>query len=129
MVTNIVGVSGIGLSFLVVAFAPPDLLPVALVGMALLGLSMPITTGPTRAIYQAAVPPEIQGRVFTVQGSVSQAAEPVGMALAGALAEVSGVRLLWVVAGVGCIGIALIRALTPAILYLEDERPEALGDG
>ena len=52
-------------------------------GVLLAGLMNPLVNGPFVAIIQYAVPPELQGRVFAVIGSVAGAASPLGMAIAG----------------------------------------------
>jgi hypothetical protein len=49
---------------------------------------------------------------------------PFGLAIGGPLAEAYGVPLIFVITGIGCLGVALIWALTPAILYLEDDSPK-----
>ena len=128
MYTNILGVVGIGTAFLWVSLSPPSLFPLALAGMAVLGFSMPICTGPTRAIYQSVVPPDMQGRFFTMQGSLSAAMTPLGLALGGVSATAWDVRLLWIIGGVSSFLIAAIRFVTPAIRYLEDEPGHAAPD-
>lgn len=50
-------------------------------------LFLPIINGCNQAIWQAKVPPEIQGRVFATRRLIAQITAPVGMALAGPLAD------------------------------------------
>ena len=81
MLNNVVAVATVGLAFLVVALVPSHLIVLAVLAMALIGLAVPMVTGPVRATYQTVVPPEMQGRFFTVMGAVAQAAVPLGLAL------------------------------------------------
>ncbi len=50
-------------------------------------LFLPIINGCNQAIWQAKVPPEVQGRVFATRRLIAQITAPVGMALAGPLAD------------------------------------------
>lgn len=48
---------------------------------------IPIINGSNQAIWQAKVPPDIQGRVFAVRRLIAQITVPIGMGLAGPLAD------------------------------------------
>jgi len=48
---------------------------------------MPIINGSSQAIWQAKVAPEVQGRVFATRRLIAQITSPVGMILAGPLAD------------------------------------------
>lgn len=50
-------------------------------------LSLPIINGSNQAIWQAKIPPDVQGRVFGARRVFAQIAGPLGMALAGPLAD------------------------------------------
>jgi len=50
-------------------------------------LFLPIINGCNQAIWQAKVPPEVQGRVFATRRLIAQITAPVGMAFAGPLAD------------------------------------------
>ena len=65
------------------------------------------------AILQSAVAPEIQGRVFTAVGSLAGLASPVGMAIAGPVADWAGVQVWFLMGGV--------MRFIPAVMQLEDE--------
>ena len=45
---------------------------------------------------------------------------PLGLAIGGPVADAFGVRPLFIVAGAGCLLMAVVWLLTPAALYLED---------
>lgn len=48
---------------------------------------VPIIVGCDRAIWQSKVEPEVQGRVFSVQGMISDTTMPIGYLIAGPLAD------------------------------------------
>ena len=55
---------------------PSSAFTLAVVAMFFLGVINPIVNGPLMAAVQAAVAPEMQGRVFSLIGSVSAAMSP-----------------------------------------------------
>lgn len=48
---------------------------------------IPIINGSNQAIWQAKVPPDVQGRVFAARRLIAQITAPIGMGLAGPLAD------------------------------------------
>jgi DHA3 family macrolide efflux protein-like MFS transporter len=48
---------------------------------------LPFINGSNQAIWQAKVPPEVQGRVFATRRLIAQITYPVGLAIAGPLAD------------------------------------------
>ena len=60
-----------GLGGVIVGIAPATLFWAALVGNVIAGLCNPLVNGPLFAILQARIAPEMQGRVFTLVGSVA----------------------------------------------------------
>ncbi|HEY1016649.1 MAG TPA: MFS transporter, partial [Herpetosiphonaceae bacterium] len=53
----------------------------------MLMLIMPILNGSNQAIWQAKVPPDVQGRVFSVRRMIAQISAPLATLLAGPLAD------------------------------------------
>jgi DHA3 family macrolide efflux protein-like MFS transporter len=72
------------------------------------------------AVVQSYVPADKQGRIFTMVMSLTALMTPLGLAIGGPVADVFGVRPLFVVSGAGCILMAVVWLLTPAALFLED---------
>jgi hypothetical protein len=50
-------------------------------------LFLPIINGSNQAIWQAKVPPDVQGRVFATRLLIAQTSVPIAMLLAGPLAD------------------------------------------
>ncbi len=125
--------------------------PVALWSFAnfMFGLILPVLNGSNQALWQAKVPPDLQGRVFSVRRLIAQITAPVGMLLAGPLADDvfepamqagqpladvfgglvgvgpgAGMGLMFVLAGsLGVVG-SLLGYLIPAIRNAEDILPD-----
>ena len=118
--TSLLGTVGISLGLIVVGLASPDAFWLGVGAWFFFGLTLPIATGPLHAIYQSVVPPEMQGRFFTLNRSVINMASPLGLAIGGPLADAIGVRALFIVGGAATLVVALVRAFTPAMLALDD---------
>ena len=112
-------VMGIGVSL--VGLAPSNLFPMALGGMALTGFMNPIVNGSIFALLQDKVPPEMQGRVFTLMMSGTAAMAPLGLAVAGPFAEVIGVQAWFVAGGVVIILMSAVAYFVPSVRNLEKE--------
>ncbi len=71
-----------------------------LVLMTLSGLPMPFMNASIVTLLQETVDPNVQGRVFSVQGLIMSTVMPLGMLFFGPLADVVSIELLLVVSGV-----------------------------
>lgn len=86
-----------------------------------LGLAIPLVNGPIQAILQATVPAGLQGRIFTLYGSLCGIMTPLGLALAAPLADRFGVRLWYLAGGLACAAMAACGLLTPAVRAIEGQ--------
>jgi MFS transporter, DHA3 family, macrolide efflux protein len=121
MHTVLFGLFGIGFGVLLLGLAPAHLLLLGVLAIFVTGAMMALTNGPLFAILQATVAPEMQGRVFMLVNSAASLMTPVGLMLAGPLAEVLGVRIWFIAGGVVTILAGVIGALSPTMLAMEDE--------
>ncbi len=71
-------------------------------------------------LLQANVEPDMQGRVFMLVGSLSAGMAPIGMAIAGPVADSFGVQIWFVIGGITCLLMAVIAYAVPAIFNLEE---------
>lgn len=118
-------------------------------GNFMFGLILPVINGSNQALWQAKVAPDLQGRVFSVRRLIAQVTAPIGMLLAGPLADRvfepamqagqplaaalgglvgvgpgAGMGLMFVITGVfGIIG-GLAGYLVPVIRNAEDLLPD-----
>jgi hypothetical protein len=90
---------------------------------------MPITNGPLSAIMQAHVEPAIQGRVFTVMNSVTNAMMPLSMLVAAPVAGVIGVRGWLGLASAGCLVMGIYCYSVPELMNLESQPQPDLESG
>ncbi len=100
MLTALVALLAASVSISVVGLAPANMILVAVVGMFVAGLMIPLATGSIMAVVQSIVPPNIQGRVFTVLISLGPAMTPVGLGVAGAIAESFGIQAWYLLGGI-----------------------------
>jgi DHA3 family macrolide efflux protein-like MFS transporter len=75
------------IAYALVALTPTGWFWFMAIGMAILGVSLPIANVSTQTIFQTVVPPEMQGRVTSVIMALASAATPVGMILSGVIVE------------------------------------------
>jgi MFS transporter, DHA3 family, macrolide efflux protein len=122
IMTSLLGLTGLGVGSLLIGISPRDAYGIALAGMALVGMMNTFANGPFFAILQSIVPPEMQGRVFTVLMTVSMAMAPFGLALAGPLADRFGVQLWYVLGALVCCLMVTWIVLSPGLLHLEEEQ-------
>ena len=122
ILTSMMGLIGIGLGFLLVGLVPSSAFLLAVGGMFLAGAMNPITNGPLFSIIQTSVDPGMQGRVFALVQSMAAAATPLGMLIAGPVADALGVRVWYVVGGLGCTLMGLGSFFVPIIVRLEEGR-------
>jgi DHA3 family macrolide efflux protein-like MFS transporter len=109
-----------GAGFALVGLTPAGAFPLAVAAMFLAGFMNPIVNGPMFALLQAIVPPDKQGRVFTVVLSAAGLMVPLGLAIAGPLADALGVRFWFVLAGVVMAAAGAGAFFVPAIARIED---------
>jgi DHA3 family macrolide efflux protein-like MFS transporter len=71
------------------------------------------------AILQSTVSPEMQGRVFTLFGSLITITSPIGLSLAGPISDRMGLQVWYLVAGALAIAISAAFLLFPAVRNIE----------
>lgn len=124
ILTSMLGLAGLGAGTLLIGIAPENGFWIALAGMVLVGVMNTLTNGPFMAILQTIVAPEMQGRVFTVLMSISMGMSPVGLAISGPLADHLGVQVWYLSGAAVCLLMLLSVLLIPALLKMEDHKPE-----
>jgi DHA3 family macrolide efflux protein-like MFS transporter len=118
--TTMMGIVVLGLGFVVLGFTPGSLFWMALASTFVVGLMIPLIDGPIMAILQGTVAPEIQGRVFTLMGSLLWITSPFGLAVAGPVSDWLGLQVWYVTAGVLCGAIGLAGFFIPVIVNIEE---------
>jgi len=117
--TTMMGMIVLGLGLVVLGLSPGRLFWMALANIFVVGLTIPLIDGPIMAILQKAVAPQMQGRVFTLMGSLLWITSPFSLAVAGPVTDWLGIQMWYVTAGVLCVAIGLVGFFTPAIANIE----------
>jgi DHA3 family macrolide efflux protein-like MFS transporter len=112
----------LGVGSFIIGITPRDAYWMAVTGMAIVGMMNTFANGPFFAILQSVVPPMMQGRVFTVLMSISMSAVPIGLAVAGPLADRWGVQIWYVLGALICAVIVVWILLSPALMTLEEKQ-------
>ncbi len=134
VITSLVGIVVLGAGIAALGLIPATGFWVAVAIIFVVGFTQPMIDGPLFAVLQTVVAPEMQGRVFMLVISMAKAISPLGLIIAGPLADRFGVRIWFLVGGVltGLLGASAL--LIPAIMNIEEEHKRqspiaGLGDG
>jgi DHA3 family macrolide efflux protein-like MFS transporter len=119
--TSVLGLFGMGVGTLVIAFAPGEYFWLALAGMALLGVMNPIANGPLFALLQGNIRADMQGRVFTLVGSCAGAMSPLGLMVAAPLVDTLGIQFWYMLGGISVIVMAASMLMVRSVLRLEED--------
>ncbi|MGD8805497.1 MAG: MFS transporter [Chloroflexota bacterium] len=118
--TSLAGVIAMGASLLILGFVPAEFFNLALLSVFLVGLTATMVDGPIMAVLQTTVAPEIQGRVFTVTGSLIAVTSPLGLVIAGPVTDFVGLKTWYFLTGAVCIALGLLLFLVPDVIYIEE---------
>ncbi|MEO3761284.1 MFS transporter [Mycobacterium sp. B14F4] len=118
--TMLTAVLTLGVAMTVIAFLPP--LPLILVLSAIVGL----VYGPIAPIYnyvmQTRAPQHLRGRVVGVMGSLAYAAGPLGLIIAGPLADSSGLHVTFLALSLPMLLLGVVAIFLPALRELDRDR-------
>ena len=123
--TSMLGLIGLGLGMLVLGFIPADMFWMAILSAFFAASMLPFVNGPIHAIVQAVIEPDMQGRVFTLMGSLSAAMAPLGLIIAGPVADAIGVQSWYLIGGGSAIIMAVLGFSLPAVMNIEDNHKHA----
>lgn len=114
----------LGVAMTVIAFLPP--LPVILVLCAVVGF----VYGPIAPIYnyvmQTQAPAHLRGRVVGVMGSLAYAAGPLGLIVAGPLADTAGLHATFLALSLPMLLLGLAAIFLPALRHLDRDPDSAV---
>jgi H+ antiporter protein len=115
--TMLIAVLTLGVAMTIIAFLPP--LPVILVLCAVVGF----VYGPIAPIYnyvmQTRAPAHLRGRVVGVMGSLAYAAGPLGLIVAGPLADSAGLKTTFLVLSLPMVVLGLVALRLPSLRDLD----------
>lgn len=123
IVTAFVGLVVLGLPFAIIGFLPASGFSFLLAIFLIVGIAQPIVNGSLGATLQAVVDPSRQGRVFTLTGSLANGMVPLGLMLAGPVADLLGVQSWFIVGGLLCAAMGVAGFLIPSVMNIDAGRP------
>jgi len=119
-----------GIAFMGLGLAPANAILLAVVLGFSIGFVNPILNGSIMAMFQAIIPPEMQGCVFTLMLSISGVTTPLGLAIAGPVGDTFGLPVWFLLSGVITAAMGILQLFVPAVMRIEDRmRAEASGKG
>jgi MFS family permease len=116
------GLALLGVSMAVIGIAPANAIPIAIVGMFSAGFLVTMVVASRQSIIQKAVPPVLQGRVYTLIVSGWAIMDPIGLAIAGPASDVLGVRYLYLLCAIVMISLGVGAFFVPTIMNVEDSQ-------
>ena len=119
ILTSLVGLMGMGAGIMILALAPSSAISLAVGGALLVGFMTPMTMGPFFAVIQSTVEPDMQARVFSLLSSVGTGIVPLGLMIAGPVADQVGIQAWFLLGGVLCIFMAVTGLFIPAVMNME----------
>jgi DHA3 family macrolide efflux protein-like MFS transporter len=122
IVTMLAGLVGLGIGLVIMGAAPASLFVIGLVGAFVVGATISLIDGPIMAILQASIEPELQGRVMMLFGSLISSTVPIGLMIAGPVADAIGIRAWFIAAGILTTVMAVGGFFVPMLLGIEDGR-------
>ena len=101
--TSLTGLIGLGLGFLLLGITPATMFWMALASTVLAAIMSSMANGPLMA-------------------SMAMAISPLGLAVAGPVADRLGAQIWYIVGGAVCMGMGILAFFIPSILNMEDHR-------
>ena len=121
ILTTLIGLMGLSLGIGLMGLLPGNLFWLAAGAMFMVALMQVMTNGPIMAVLQATVAPDMQGRVFSLTTALATAMVPLGLLVAGPVADALGVQSWYLLAG----GVGLLMGVAgfflPVLVHLEEQ--------
>lgn len=130
ILTSLVALTISGGAMLLVGFAPSHLYLMAVAGMAMFGFLNPMINGPVMAVMQSNVEPDLQGRVLTLLNAGAGLVSPIGLLIAGPVADATNNQLWFIFGGFAIVITGLVTFTMPKLMEMgvidEDEEPASV---
>jgi DHA3 family macrolide efflux protein-like MFS transporter len=91
-----------------------------LIAIFIQSLIVPMIDGPFMAILQSNVKPEFQGRVISLTISLLWLSTPIGLGIAGPIADHFGIPFWFMIAGILSLFITMLGLIIPVVRNIED---------
>jgi DHA3 family macrolide efflux protein-like MFS transporter len=112
---------GLSIGLGVIGLASETMMTSAIAGIVFIGIMITITNGPINALLQSTVDPAMQGRVFTLVGSLASAMTPLGLILAGPISDLISIQIWYIVGSIVTLGFGILGFFSKALMSLGEE--------
>jgi len=120
--TILLGMMGLGAAALILGLTPGTILWLGMVSVFVIGFMISMIDAPLSAIMQATVPPEMQGRVFGLLGSLFSLTTPIGLGIVALVGNAVEVTFWFQLGGVMCLLVAVVSFFIPAFRTIEEHK-------
>lgn len=121
ILTSLLGLIAMGAGTLIMAFSPAAMISMAVGGAFLIGLANSITIGPFMAVIQSNVKPDMQARILALIWSIGSGMVPLGLLVAGPVADRFGIQTWFMLGGTLCILMGIVGILLPVVMNIESQ--------
>lgn len=118
--TILLGMMGLGAAALILGLTPGTMLWLGIASVFVIGFTISFTDAPISAIMQATVPPEMQGRVFGLLGSLFSLTTPIGLGIVALVGDAVEVPFWFQLGGILCLLVAIVSFFIPAFRTIEE---------
>lgn len=122
ILTSFVGLMFAYVPFFIFGFTTERFFPLGLSMVLLCGFGNSFFNGPIGAIIQSNVPPDMQGRVFSVLGSISTVAIPIGLAIAGPIGDAIELRWMYIFSAAIMLSLTLLFFFFGNLFNIESQK-------
>lgn len=119
IVTTLAGTLMMSGAAFFLGFTTLALYPLVLAACFIVGAGMSAGNAPMMAIVNSVVAKDMQGRFFSIFNALTSALTPLGLAVAGPVADAIGIRPLYFIAGAVIFLAALASFFVPALMNIE----------
>jgi MFS transporter, DHA3 family, macrolide efflux protein len=119
IVTSLVGSLVMSAAAFFLGFTSLSLYPYILAASFIVGAGMSALNAPMMAIIQSVVAKDMQGRFFSIFNALTSALTPLGLAVAGPVADAVGIRPLYFITGAATFLAVVVFFFIPALMNIE----------
>jgi DHA3 family macrolide efflux protein-like MFS transporter len=122
IITCFLGLIIAGSAIIILGSTTPELFLMGVAMMFLTGLGIVFCNAPIGAIIQSVVAKDMQGRFGALLGSITGAMTPLGLAIAGPVADVVGIRPIFYFAGAAILVLILAGFFSRDLMNIEKQK-------
>ena len=121
IITILSGVALAGIAVIALGFTSMSLFLLGVCACFVIGAGLTFASAPVLAIIQKVVVNDMQGRVFSLLGAIGAAATPLGLIIAGPLADSLGISSLYFIAGAATVILCITALFIPSVMNIGSE--------